>query len=179
MKALIKYALQALLIAVSSLCLSPGASAGQELVVSAAASLTNAFGDIGKGFEADNPGVKVVFNFGSSSTLLQQIVKGAPVDVFASADMETMDKALKKGVVDAWSVVIFAGNTLVLAAPAGSSVTGMKDLMGGSVKRIAVGKPETVPAGRYAKEALVKAGCWDSLEPKFIYAESVRQVLDY
>ena len=64
-----------------------------DLVVSAAASLTNAFKDIAQSYEAQHPGTKVLLNFGASGALLQQMAKGAPVDVFASADQETMDKA--------------------------------------------------------------------------------------
>ena len=75
------------------------AHAQQELLVSAAASLTNAFGDVGKQFETANPGVKVIFNFGASGALLQQIDKGAPVDVFASADQKTMDQAKEKNLI--------------------------------------------------------------------------------
>jgi molybdate transport system substrate-binding protein len=69
---------------------------GGEITVSAAASLTNAFKDIAQGFEAKNPGSKVNFNFAASGALLQQMAKGAPVDVFASADQETMDSAVKQ-----------------------------------------------------------------------------------
>ena len=71
------------------------ASAG-ELVVSAAASLTNAFKDVAQGFEKEHPGTKVILNFGASDVLLQQIVKGAPADVFASADQKAMDKAVEE-----------------------------------------------------------------------------------
>ena len=167
------------LIAVMSLWFSSTALAEQEIVVSAAASLTDAFKDIGRDFEGANPGVKVIFNFAASGTLLQQIVQGAPVDAFASADLETMDKARQKGVVDASTVKNFAGNKLVLVTPKGSPVKGLKDLGKDAVKRIAVGKPETVPVGMYTREALEKDGMWVGLEPKFIYAESVRQALDY
>ena len=73
-------------------CAASLAQAG-DLHVSAAASLTNAFKEIGQSFEAQHPGTKVLLNFGASDALLQQIAKGAPVDVFASADQETMDQA--------------------------------------------------------------------------------------
>jgi molybdate transport system substrate-binding protein len=159
--------------------LSANALAGQEIVVSAAASLTNAFTQIGKDFESANPDVKVLFNFAASGALFQQIAQGAPVDVFASADIETMDKARGKGVVDGPSIKNFAVNKLVLVTSKGSAIQDIKELGGDSVKRIAVGKPETVPAGRYTKEALQKNCMWAELEPKLIYAESVRQVLDY
>jgi molybdate transport system substrate-binding protein len=158
-----------------------GALAAQELIVSAAASLTNAFQDVGKKFEAENPGVKVIFNFAASGPLLQQIEGGAPVDVFASADQKTMDQAKEKHLILDESRKDFAGNQLVLIAPAGSKtlVKSARDLAGHEVSRVALGKPETVPVGRYTREALTNSGLWETLTPKFIYGDSVRQVLDY
>src|SRR5262245_60794431 len=93
-----------------------------DLTVSAAASLTNAFKDIGPMFEAANPGTKVVFNFGASGALLQQIAKGsAPVDVFVSADQETMDQAQGQGIVQAAQRRDFVSNTLVVIVPSTAS----------------------------------------------------------
>ncbi len=163
----------------ASVWFSEAALANEKIIVSAAASLTDAFKQVGKGFEKSDPGVKVTFNFAASGPLLQQIAMGAPVDVFASADVKTMQAARLKGVIDYPTVVNFAGNKLVLVAPKGTAIKGLKDLLGGSVKRIAVGKPETVPAGLYTREALKKDGMWNALEPKLIYADSVRQVLEY
>jgi len=158
-----------------------GALAEQELIVSAAASLTNAFQDVGKKFEAEHPGVKVIFNFAASGPLLQQIEGGAPVDVFASADEKTMDQAKEKGLILDESRRDFARNELVLIAPARSKtlVKSARDLAGNEVVRVALGKPETVPVGRYTQEALTNDGLWETLAPKFIYGDSVRQVLDY
>jgi molybdate transport system substrate-binding protein len=153
----------------------------QELIVSAAASLTNAFPEIGKVFEKQHPGIKIIYNFAASGPLLQQIAQGAPVDVFASADQKTMNQAQEKGLIVPASRKNFVSNRLVLIVPMDSKLTvsGLKDLTGPQVKRVALGNPATVPAGRYTKEALEKAGLWDQLSPKFILAESVRQVLDY
>ncbi len=157
------------------------ASAEQELIVSAAASLTNAFGEIGKKFESANPATRVVFNFGASGALLQQIDKGAPVDVFASADQLTMNQAAEKGLLVPGSRKDFAGNELVLIVPTGAKATvkTLKDLTAKDIGKIALGNPQTVPAGRYAQEVLTNEGLWDELKPKFIFGESVRQVLDY
>jgi molybdate transport system substrate-binding protein len=179
MKMLGKTALLLLIFAVIYVGPSSSAVAGQEIIVSAASSLAGAFTEIGKGFESATPGVKVLFNFGASGVLLQQLAQGAPVDVFASADLETMDRAYREGLVAASSVVKFAGNRLVLITPGASSVKTLKDLGRESVKRIAIGKPESVPAGRYAKETLETDGLWGRLGPKLIYAGSVRQALDY
>jgi molybdate transport system substrate-binding protein len=157
------------------------ASADQELIVSAAASLTNAFGEIGKKFEAANPGVRAVLNFAASGNLLQQIANGAPVDVFASADEKTMDQAKEKNLILPDTRKDFASNELVLITPisSGIPIVTLKDLNKKEVGKIALGNPDTVPAGRYAKEVLTNEGSWQELVPKFIFGDSVRQVLDY
>jgi molybdate transport system substrate-binding protein len=154
---------------------------GQELTVSAAASLTNAFPEISKNFEIAHPGVKVICNFAASGPLLQQIAQGAPVDVFASADQKTMDQAQEKGLIVLASRKNFVSNALVLIVPQDSklTLTGPKDLAAAAVNRVAVGNPASVPAGRYTEKALTQAGLWEALRPKLIMGESVRQVLDY
>ena len=161
--------------------LASGAAGAAELVVSAAASLTNAFTDIGRAFERVNPGNKVVFNFAASDVLLAQIVKGAPADVFASADQEAMDKAVAQNAVDAKTRHNFVRNRLVLIVPADSAVaiTGLASLSNPAVKHIAIGNPASVPVGRYTRGVLEKAGIWASLEPKYVNSASVRQALDY
>lgn len=157
------------------------ALAEQELIVSAAASLTDAFNEVGKKFESANPGTKVVFNFAASGVLLQQIAKGAPVDVFASADQKTMDQALEKNLIIPNTRQDFVSNQLVLVLPQGAKTTvkTLQDLTAKDIAKIALGNPDSVPAGRYAQEALTRAGLWEELKPKFIFGESVRQVLDY
>ncbi|WP_241517052.1 molybdate ABC transporter substrate-binding protein [Roseateles puraquae] len=159
---------------------SPGAWAG-ELTVSAAASLTNAFKALAPAFEAQHPGTRLLFNFAASDALLAQIAKGAPVDVFASADQETMDKAQAQQLLLAGTRRNFVTNTLVLITPADSTLTwrSLADLGRPEVKRVALGKPEGVPAGRYAKAALEAAKAWAAVEPKAVYAANVRQALDY
>jgi len=157
------------------------AHAQQEILVSAAASLANAFTDVGKQFETSNPGVKVTFNFAASGALLQQINRGAPVDVFASADQKTMDQAKEKSLILPETRKDFVSNGLVLIIPKDSKLAlkGVRDLADPKIVRIALGNPETVPAGLYTQEALANAGLWEKLKPKFIYAENVRQALDY
>jgi molybdate transport system substrate-binding protein len=152
-----------------------------DLTVSAAASLTQAFQEIGTQFEAQHPGIKLKFNFGSSGALLQQIVNGAPVDVFASADTDTMDKALAKNVVNAADVKIFTSNRLVVVTPAKAdlAIKQLSDLKKPDVKRFAMGVPASVPAGHYAQGALDKAGLWNDVKDKVISTQNVRQALDY
>lgn len=169
------------LLTVAMVLCGTAALADQELIVSAAASLTNALKEVALQFEKAHPGTKVVCNFTASGVLLQQMDKGAPVDVFAAADQKTMNQAQEKKLIVLGTRKNFVNNRLVLIVPRDSKLTisGLKDLTGPQVKRVAVGNPATVPAGRYTKEALEKAGLWDKLSPKFILAESVRQVLDY
>jgi molybdate transport system substrate-binding protein len=152
-----------------------------ELMVAAASSLTNAFMEIGKAYEKTKPETRVLFNFGASGQLVQQISRGAPVDVLATADLETMDRAETQRLVSRTSRANFAANKLVLVAPAdsGLAINTLQDLEAATVQRIAIGTPETVPVGRYAKAALEKAGLWERLKPRFIYTQNVRQSLDY
>ncbi|MES2887812.1 MAG: molybdate ABC transporter substrate-binding protein [Pseudomonadota bacterium] len=164
-----------------ALLLAFGTVQAAELTVSAAASLTNAIKDIGTVFEAQNPGSKVLFNFAASGALLQQIAKGAPVDVFASADQETMDQAQAQHLIQVDTRHNFVRNTLVVIVPsdAASAPTTLQDLLAAKVARIAIGTPASVPVGRYAKGVLEKAQLWAQLEPKTMGALSVRQALDY
>ncbi|MFT4190026.1 MAG: molybdate ABC transporter substrate-binding protein [Comamonas sp.] len=158
-----------------------GLAQAQQITVSAAASLTNAFKDIAPLFEASRPGVTVRLNFAASGTLLQQMSQGAPVDVFASADQATMDRAAAQKLIDPATRRDFVTNSLVLIEPAqdGAGIQALADLQKPGVQKIAVGKTATVPAGRYTQEALESAGLWTALAPKYVQADSVRQVLDY
>ena len=163
-----------------SLVIASGVAAAADLTVSAAASLTNAFQQIGTAFEAANPGTKVQFNFAASGPLLQQIAKGAPVDVFASADQETMNQAEQQKLVVVATRTNFVRNSLVVIVPADRAPPkALADLVAPSVRQVAVGVPASVPVGRYTKAVLEKAGLWAQIEAKMIGAQSVRQVLDY
>ena len=168
-----------LLSLVLALALPLGAVA-QQITVSAAASLTDAFKELGPKFEAAKPGATVRFNFAASGVLLQQIAQGAPVDVFASADQETMGRAAEQKLIDAATRRNFASNGLVLIEPLKDAVgvKTLQNLAGAGVRKIAVGKTATVPVGRYTRQVLEGAGLWSVLEPKFVQADSVRQVLD-
>ncbi|MET0335338.1 MAG: molybdate ABC transporter substrate-binding protein [Rhizobacter sp.] len=156
-------------------------SQAAELTVSAASSLTNAFNELGPVFEAANPGDKVQFNYAASGALLQQIAKGAPVDVFASADQETMDQAQTQNLVKPAQRKNFVSNTLVVIVPAASAHVpkAVTDLGQTTYQRIAIGLPASVPVGRYTKGVLEAAGLWTAIEPKMIGANNVRQALDY
>jgi molybdate transport system substrate-binding protein len=158
-----------------------GTATAADIIDSAAASLTNAFAEIGKEYEKASPDQKIHFNFASSGALLQQISRGAPVDVFASADQETMDRANKQNLIVQTSRSDFVRNTLVVVAPKGAksapkSLEGLKDT---GITRLAISNPESVPVGRYTREALETAGLWDAVKAKSLNTQNVRQSLEY
>lgn len=159
-----------------ALCLP--ARAG-ELTVFAAASLTDAVSTIKGEFETLHPDTTVRPVFAASGMLLYRLESGEACDVFLSADADTMDAAVDRHRVDPGSRAVFAGNTLVLAVPAGNpaQVTGLDSLSLGGVRHIGIGNPESVPAGRYAKRALQQKASWFALTSKLVYYPSVRHVL--
>jgi molybdate transport system substrate-binding protein len=152
-----------------------------QITVSAAASLTEAFTDMEKEFENKKPDIDIVYNFGASGTLRTQIEGGAPIDVFASAAEDQMNMLASKGFVYNDTREDFVENSLVMIAPKGNTLglTGMQDLTKTEVEKISIGNPDTVPAGKYAKEALNNAGLWDSVSGKMLMGENVKQALVY
>lgn len=156
--------------------------AGQ-LLVSAASSLTNAFREAAALYRVQHPGVAVALNFAASGVLLQQLDKGAPVDVLASADQHTMDLAQQRGLIGARRD--FARNSLVvvvpvlvpLVNPGQPALSSLADLGQDAITRVAIGNPKIVPAGRYAHRALQAAKL--DLQAKTIQTQNVRQTLDY
>jgi len=157
------------------------AKPSQEITVSAAISLKNAFEEIGKIIEGRHPGTKVRFNFGASGDLARQIEAGAPVDVFASAAQRDMDDIDKKGLITPGTRVSFAGNSVVLvkSSPSQIGIESFEDLRKAEVKKIVIGNPKSVPAGRYAEEVLKNLHLWEVVKDKLVFAEHVRQALDY
>lgn len=162
------------------LCACQSALAG-DLIVSAASSLTEAFREVADNYQAEHPGTRVLLNFGASGALLQQMARGAPVDVFASADQATMDLATEKGLVQAGSRRDFAGNALVVVVPGNSrqDVSRLQDLLVAEVHKIAISNPASVPVGRYARQALQTAGLWTQAQARVVGTQSARQSLDY
>ncbi len=165
----------------AAIVLASGSAFSAQVTVSAAASLTNAFKEIAENFEAEYPEHQVLLNFAGSGALLQQIAKGAPVDVFASADQVTMDKAQEQGLLAAGTRKDFVQNTVVVITPADSQLelTQLTDLQQDALQRLAVSNPDSVPVGRYSKQALVAHNLWDGLADKMINTQNVRQSLDY
>lgn len=170
-----------LMLCVIPLYAYPSAASAGEITVSAAISLKNAFEDIARIYSMTVGSAKVFFNFGASGDLARQIEGGAPVDVFASAAQKDMDGLDGKGLVLQGTRSNIASNSIVLVVPAGSKVVpaSFEGLAAKEIKKIAVGNPKTVPAGRYAEEVLAYYKLFPSVKDKLIFTENVRQVLDY
>lgn len=156
-------------------------AAGSEITVSAALSLKAPFVEMARSFERRHPGTKVIFNFGASGILQKQIEGGAPADIFASASPKEMDLLESGGFLIKGTRSNFAGNSIVLIAPSQSrlQIRSFDDLVKKEIRRIAIGNPATVPAGKYAEEALKSSGMWEAVKDKIVLCEHVRQVMDY
>ena len=151
-----------------------------ELTVAAAADLQPAFEEIGREFQALTK-VKVTFSFGSSGTLTRQIENGAPVDLFAAANTDYVDQLGKEGYIIPDTRAIYARGHITLWTLKDSpiKIEKISDLTKSEVKRIAIANPEYAPYGMAARESLVKAGIWDTVKPKIVYGENIRQTLQY
>ncbi len=150
------------------------------LTVFAAADLALAFPEIAALFEAQR-GAAVSFVFGSSGNLALQIQNGAPADAFFAANVAYVDQLIAKGVLIPGTRTLYAQGRVVVAVPRGSSITapGLRDLLRPEVRRIAIANPDHAPYGIAAREALQSAGLWESLQPKLVLGENIRQTLQY
>lgn len=151
-----------------------------ELHVSSASSLRFALEEIGQAFEVEN-NVKVIFQFGSSGNLAQQISSGAPIDIFISANKTSIDELVGGGYILEESVNNFTEGRIVLALnkKADLKVRSLEDLSDSTITHIAIANPSHAPYGLAAKEALVSMGLWDKLEYKLVYGETVLQTMQY
>jgi molybdate transport system substrate-binding protein len=152
-----------------------------ELTISAAASMQKALSELQSNYELEHPNVKLLFNYGASGALQQQIIQGAPVDIFLSASEEKFNEILKKGLIEKQHYNNLVGNEIVLIQNKQSTqkIVGFDGLSDSKIKRIAIGTPESVPAGEYAKETLESLNLWNQLKDKLVYTKDVRQVLTY
>lgn len=158
-----------------------GQALAADILVGAAASLTNAFAELATQFQHEYPETKIFMSFASSDAVAAQVVHGAPIDVFASADQKAMDKAAAAGNIDTGTRHDFVRNEVVLIVPANDplNIKSVADLKGAGVTRVAFGNPATVPAGRYTKASLEHSGDWDAIKKNEVLGQNVRQVLDY
>jgi molybdate transport system substrate-binding protein len=160
----------------------PGVSPApaDEITVSAAISLKDSLDEISHLYTSEHPSAEMHFNLGGSGTLQRQIEQGAPVDIFISASPKEMDSLQSQGLLVPDTRRDLVKNSVVLIVPVDSAcVSSFQDLAKPAVKNIAVGEPQTVPAGKYAQEVLMHLGIYDQLKPKLVLAKDVRQVLTY
>jgi molybdate transport system substrate-binding protein len=172
-----------LLAFVVAMALAGPAAAADKITVFAAASLTDALNAIDAAYTAKT-GVPVTASFASSSTLARQVEAGAPAQVFISADTKWMDYLDKKALIEPGTRQNVLGNKLALIAPSDGAIGAVSINRNfdwghylGTQGRLAVGDPDHVPAGIYAKEALTNFGAWTMLEPRLARAEDVRGAL--
>lgn len=161
------------------LALMPGCTQKKEEInVSCAASLKDVIEEISTTFGEEYPDVNLMVNYASSGTIVNQIKEGAPIDVFVSAGRKEIDSLNKEDLIDSGSIAEIAGNELVLVVGKGKEKVRFDELPK-DIEYIAIGEPETVPAGRYAKEAFINLGNWDKVQPQLVLAKDVRSVLAY
>ncbi len=170
-----------LAVGVAVVLLAAAGACAQDVTLSVAISLKGVTEELGRSFMAAHPGVTLRYNFGASGDLQKQIEAGAPIDVFLSAAQRQMDELERQNLIVSASRRAFARNVLTVIKPADSRIDIAKpaDLLDARVGRIVIGSPKTVPAGQYAEESLRALGLWDRLQPKLVFAENVRQALDY
>lgn len=151
-----------------------------DLTVSAAASLKDALAEVKTLYQAEKPYTKLTINFGGSGALQQQIEQGADVDLFVSASTVNMDNLKNKDLLVKSSIVNLLGNKLVLIVPKDSKMTTQDSfsiVTSPSIKKIALGEPSTVPAGKYAEQVLSYLGIMEQIKAKVVYGSDVKQVL--
>lgn len=169
------------LLAVSLACREtrvPGAAS--ELTVAAASDLTPAFEEIAREFEATHK-TKIVFVFGSTGLLTRQIENGAPFDVFAAANVSFIDQLEAKGLIVPGTKTTYARGRITMWTTADSTVKleKIEDLARPDVHRIAIANPDHAPYGQAAREALETARIWETVRPKLVYGDNIRQTLQF
>lgn len=149
------------------------------LTIAVAASVQDAMTEVQAAYQQVEPNVTITYTVGSSGSLAQQIIQGAPTDIFLSASPKWMDELAARGDIVADSRRDVLQNSLVLVVPANAAgtVTGFADLR--HVDKVAIGEPASVPAGQYAQEVLTALNLFDALDSQLVFGKHVRQVLAY
>lgn len=168
-----------LLTAILTASLNWSYAQGATIHLSGAASMTDAIKEMVSRYQVKHPKTKILLNFASSGTLAKQIALGAPADLYISANAKWMDFLEEKEMITASSRMNLAFNRLVFIGPQHSKITTLEQIA--SLDKIALGTPQNVPAGQYARQAMVNAGIYATLERdrKLILAKDVRQALLY
>ncbi|MBA2527435.1 MAG: molybdate ABC transporter substrate-binding protein [Pyrinomonadaceae bacterium] len=157
-----------------------GEKPSSEIIVAAAANLTDAFQELSRRF-SDRTGIRVILSFGGTADLAKQIENGAPFDIFAAADAAHVEALEQKGLLTQGTRALFARGSLVLWIPAGSTINveRVEDLKRKEVERIAIAKPDIAPYGQATVETLRALKMWDEMEPKVVYGMNVSQVKQF
>ncbi len=150
------------------------------LTVAAAADLTKAFAEVGTAFEKQN-NCKVKFTFGSTGTALEQIINGAPYDVFAAASVSAIEDLKQREMIFPDTQTLYAIGRIGIATKLGSKlqVIELQDLLKPEIKKIAIANPEHAPYGQAAKQALESAGIWEQVKDKLVYGKSIQEALTF
>jgi molybdate transport system substrate-binding protein len=166
------------IILILSLLLFIKSSSAETITVSAAASLKDVLSTLARRYQSQSRD-KIRFNFASSGTLQRQIENGAPVDFYIAAADKNMNELQSAKLIDAATRRVLARNRLVLIVPKNSqlNIRSFRDLAKPEIKRIAMGAPQSVPAGRYAEQVLSKLGIWRQVQRKAVRGKDVREVL--
>lgn len=154
-----------------------GAALGGEIRISAATSLREAVNEISDSFTKRNPGVKFLKNYAASGILAKQIENGASVDIFISANAKWMEYLNGKKLVNADSIIKLCGNSLVFVGTTDKELSSIQDVP--KLQRVAIGSPNSVPAGEYASQAIRNSGLENLLAKKIVLARDVRECLLY
>jgi molybdate transport system substrate-binding protein len=155
-------------------------TANHQLTVAAASDLIPAFEEIGREFQSAT-GTRVVFDFGSTGLLTRQIENGAPMDLFAAANVDYINELELKGLIVDGTKAIYARGRIVIWTATNSKLQfeTLKDLTNPEVHRIAIANPDHAPYGRAARQALENSGIWENVKPKLVYGENIRQTLQF
>jgi molybdate transport system substrate-binding protein len=136
--------------------------------------------EIKKLYTAEKSNVTIVYNFGASGSLQQQIEQGAPADIFLSAAPKQMDALDAKSLILKDTRVNLLENKVALIIPKdGTGITDFKDVTSDKIKKLALGEPKSVPVGQYSEEVFTKLGILDAVKPKAVYAKDVKEVLTW
>lgn len=161
-------------------CQTDSSKPQTQITVAAAADLANAFEEVGAAFQSQT-NIKVVFSFGSTGMLTQQIVNGAPVDLFAAAHISYIDQLERQNLIIPGTKAVYGRGKITLwtTKDAPFKPQTINELTRSDVKRVAIANPDHAPYGLAARQALESAGVWDDVKPKLIYADNIRQALQF
>lgn len=155
-------------------------SNGREIIVAAAANLSDSFPELAQEFTRQS-GISVVLSFGGTADLAKQIENGAPFDVFAAADVAHVSALAQKALITDGTLSVYARGSLVVWMPAGGKIKleRVEDLEQTPIERVAIAKPDIAPYGQAAVEALRALNLWQTVEPKVVYAMNVSQAKQF